>query len=108
MVDAVPSPRRGFWRRMLVASVVLLTFFGALAGGALLHVGMTPPRRLIAAILTVLGYSINDTVIIFDRIREYLREKKALTLAGLFDDSISDTLPVITYFFCDLQASRHL
>ena len=49
-------------------------------------------QDFIAAILTVLGYSINDTVIIFDRIREYLREKKALTLAGLFDDSISSTL----------------
>lgn len=49
-------------------------------------------QDFIAAILTVIGYSLNDTVIIFDRIREYLREKKALTLAGLFDDSISSTL----------------
>lgn len=49
-------------------------------------------QDFVAAILTVVGYSINDTVIIFDRIREYLREKKALTLAGLFDDSISSTL----------------
>ena len=49
-------------------------------------------QDFIAAILTVVGYSINDTVIIFDRIREYLREKKSLTLAGLFDDSISSTL----------------
>jgi len=49
-------------------------------------------QDFIAAILTVLGYSINDTVIIFDRIREYLREKKALTLSGLFDDAISSTL----------------
>ncbi|MFY1045893.1 protein translocase subunit SecD [Chryseobacterium sp. GP-SGM7] len=49
-------------------------------------------QDFIAAILTVLGYSINDTVIIFDRIREYLREKKAFTLSGLFDDAISSTL----------------
>ncbi|WP_143883738.1 protein translocase subunit SecD [Chryseobacterium binzhouense] len=49
-------------------------------------------QDFVAAILTVLGYSINDTVIIFDRIREYLREKKSATLAGLFDDSISSTL----------------
>ncbi|MCZ2082876.1 MAG: protein translocase subunit SecD [Flavobacteriales bacterium] len=49
-------------------------------------------QDFIAAILTVLGYSINDTVIVFDRIREYLREKKSVTLAGLFDDSISSTL----------------
>lgn len=49
-------------------------------------------QDFIAAVLTVLGYSINDTVIVFDRIREYLREKKSVTLAGLFDDSISSTL----------------
>ncbi|MEC5394431.1 protein translocase subunit SecD [Bergeyella sp. RCAD1439] len=49
-------------------------------------------QDFIAAILTVLGYSINDTVIIFDRIREFLQEKKALTLANLFNDSISSTL----------------
>lgn len=49
-------------------------------------------QDFIAAILTVVGYSINDTVIIFDRIREYLRDKKSLTLAGLFDDSISSTI----------------
>lgn len=49
-------------------------------------------QDFIAAILTVLGYSINDTVIVFDRIREYLRERKSLTLAGLFDDAISSTL----------------
>ena len=49
-------------------------------------------QDFIAAVLTVLGYSINDTVIVFDRIREYLREKKSITLAGLFDDSISSTL----------------
>ncbi len=49
-------------------------------------------QDFIAALLTVLGYSINDTVIIFDRIREYLGEKRALTLEGLFNDSISSTL----------------
>ncbi|MDF0720203.1 protein translocase subunit SecD [Kaistella sp. PBT33-4] len=49
-------------------------------------------QDFIAALLTVLGYSINDTVIIFDRIREYLKEKKSLTLENLFNDSISSTL----------------
>ncbi|AQY22776.1 protein translocase subunit SecD [Riemerella anatipestifer] len=49
-------------------------------------------QDFVAAILTVLGYSINDTVIVFDRIREYLREKKSATLSGLFNDSISSTL----------------
>ncbi|MDL1913430.1 MAG: protein translocase subunit SecD [Bergeyella sp.] len=49
-------------------------------------------QDFIAAILTVIGYSLNDTVIIFDRIREYIRERKSLNLGELFDDSISSTL----------------
>ena len=48
--------------------------------------------NFIAAILTVLGYSINDTVIIFDRIRENLKDGRERTLAQLFNDSISGTL----------------
>ena len=46
----------------------------------------------IAAILTVAGYSINDSVVIFDRIRENLRKYKKLDLANLFNISINDTL----------------
>ena len=49
-------------------------------------------QDFIAAILTVLGYSINDTVIIFDRIRENLKDGRDRTLAQLFNDSISGTL----------------
>ena len=49
-------------------------------------------QDFIAAILTILGYSINDTVIIFDRIREYLKEGKSRTLTELFNDAISSTL----------------
>jgi protein-export membrane protein, secD/secF family len=49
-------------------------------------------QDFIAAILTVLGYSINDTVIIFDRIRENLKDGRERTLAQLFNDSISGTL----------------
>lgn len=49
-------------------------------------------QDFIAAILTVLGYCINDTVIIFDRIREYLKEPKNRNTTQLFNDSISSTL----------------
>ena len=49
-------------------------------------------QDFIAAILTVLGYCINDTVIIFDRIREYLKEPKNKNITQLFNDSISSTL----------------
>lgn len=46
----------------------------------------------IAAILTVIGYSINDSVVIYDRIRENLRKYKKMPLPELLNKSINDTL----------------
>ncbi len=46
----------------------------------------------IAAILTVIGYSINDSVVIFDRIRENLRKYKFKSIAELINLSINETL----------------
>jgi len=47
----------------------------------------------IAAILTIVGYSLNDTVVIYDRIREYRLKYKKMDLAELIDISINSTLP---------------
>jgi preprotein translocase subunit SecF len=46
----------------------------------------------IAAILTIVGYSLNDTVVVFDRIRELLRKYKKMPIAQLLDLSINSTL----------------
>tara|TARA_Y100000590_G_scaffold422368_1_gene527037 strand:+ start:1385 stop:2281 length:897 start_codon:yes stop_codon:yes gene_type:complete len=46
----------------------------------------------IAAILTIAGYSINDTVVIFDRVRENLRKYKKMELVELFNLSLNNTL----------------
>ena len=46
----------------------------------------------IAAILTIAGYYINDTVVIFDRVRENLRKYKKLELVDLFNLSVNNTL----------------
>jgi len=46
----------------------------------------------IAALLTILGYSLNDTVVIYDRIREMLRRYKRLSMADLLNISINSTL----------------
>ena len=53
----------------------------------------------IAALLTILGYSLNDTVVIYDRIREMLRRYKRITMADLLNISINSTLSrsVITH-----------
>ncbi len=46
----------------------------------------------LAAVLTIAGYSINDTVVIFDRVRETLRRYKKLPLVGLLNRAINTTL----------------
>ena len=47
----------------------------------------------IAAILTIVGYSLNDTVVVYDRVRENLRRYKKMTLPELLDKSMNETLP---------------
>jgi preprotein translocase subunit SecF len=46
----------------------------------------------IAALLTILGYSLNDTVVIYDRIREILRRYKKMPMPELLNESINSTL----------------
>ncbi|MBI2586923.1 MAG: protein translocase subunit SecF [Rhodospirillales bacterium] len=46
----------------------------------------------VAAVLTIAGYSINDTVVVFDRIRENLRKFKKMPLPQLLNDSVNQTL----------------
>ncbi|RAJ02260.1 SecD/SecF fusion protein [Chitinophaga skermanii] len=49
-------------------------------------------QHFIAAILTVIGFSMNDTVIVFDRIREYFRNRKPGTRDEIINLAINDTL----------------
>ena len=53
----------------------------------------------IAALLTILGYSLNDTVVIYDRIREMLRRYKKMPMADMLNASVNSTLSrsVITH-----------
>jgi preprotein translocase subunit SecF len=48
---------------------------------------------VVAAILTVIGYSLNDTIIIFDRVRENLRKGRKESLYETLNSSINETLP---------------
>lgn len=70
----------------------------ALAHDVLLTVGIFSLLQLsfdlsiVAALLTILGYSVNDTVVISDRIRENLRKFKRMELDELIDRSINETL----------------
>lgn len=54
--------------------------------------GMDFDLTTVAALLTIAGYSVNDTVVVFDRHRENLRKYKSMPLNQLFDLSINQTL----------------
>jgi SecD/SecF fusion protein len=49
-------------------------------------------QHFIAAILTVIGFSMNDTVIVFDRIREYFRKKVGMSKTDVINSAINDTM----------------
>jgi SecD/SecF fusion protein len=107
------------WKRAIVAMVLSLAgiiiyiwfrfefVFGIAAVVALIHdvlitlgifsgVFLFGPRQInlpiIAAILTIIGYSLNDTIVVFDRIREDLKIMKRLTFKGIINTSINQTL----------------
>lgn len=48
--------------------------------------------NFIAAVLTVLGYSINDTIVIFSQIREFMKKRKGVSLEEVVNDSLNYTL----------------
>lgn len=47
---------------------------------------------IVAALLTVVGYSLNDTIVVFDRVRENFRRVRNTTTAEVFDEAITETL----------------
>jgi preprotein translocase subunit SecF len=101
---------RGAWALVLtlvfIMIYVLARFTFKLAIGAILAVlhdpicvigffalsQMTFDLTAIAAILAVIGYSLNDTVIVFDRVRERARNARKLAVSQVIDESINQTL----------------
>ena len=57
---------------------------------AVMHYEIT--LNVIAALLTLVGYSVNDTIVIFDRVRENLRQRRKEPLPRILNDSINQTL----------------
>src|SRR5690554_3751164 len=70
---------------IIVLGVYSLTY-------AIMPFNMELDQHLIAAILTVVGYSINDTVIVFDRVREFLRNRLRLHTGESFVDTVNKAL----------------
>ena len=81
--------------------VIVLGLYALLWG--LLPISLEIDEAFIGVILTVIGYSINDTVGVFDRIREYLRDHKREDTGTVFNKALNSTLRrTVNTGFCTL------
>ena len=75
-----------------VAGVIALVHDVLIALGALAITGREIDLLSVTAFLTIAGYSINDTIVVYDRIRENMRIQRKLSLAEIINLSINQTL----------------
>jgi preprotein translocase subunit SecF len=78
--------------RFGIGAVIALAHDVLIAVGALILANYEFDLTIIAALLTIVGFSVNDTVVICDRIRENMRKIKRETLEGIINISINETL----------------
>lgn len=81
-----------FEPRFGVGAAAALAHDLLIAAGALSFMNMEFDLTVVAALLTVVGFSVNDTVIVCDRIRENLRKMRREMLAAVINRSINETL----------------
>ena len=75
-----------------IGAIVALMHDIILTMGLFAILGLEFNLATVAAILLIIGYSMNDTVVVYDRIRENLRKFKKMNLNDLLDKSINETL----------------
>jgi preprotein translocase subunit SecF len=81
-----------FELRLAVASVIATVHDLLLTTGLVSVLGLQFDLTMLAAILTVAGYSINDTIVVFDRIRENFRKLRRESPLEVMNRSINETL----------------
>ncbi len=81
-----------FELRFAVGAVVALAHDAMIVIGAYSITNMEVNLPVIAAVLTVIGYSVNDTIVVYDRIRENLRKAGKTPEAEVMNKSINETL----------------
>jgi preprotein translocase subunit SecF len=75
------------------AAATIAVFHDVLITIGLLDIfGYEITLNVIAALLTLVGYSVNDTIVIFDRVRENLKQRRKEPLAKIINDSVNQTL----------------
>ncbi len=75
-----------------VGAVIALVHDVVLTIGVFSEMQIQFDLAIIAALLTIVGYSLNDTVVVFDRVRENLRKYKKMPFADVLNLSINETL----------------
>lgn len=78
--------------RFALAGILALVHDIVIAAASIIIFGIDLNLEVIAALLTLLGYSINDTIIIFDRIREQIIQSRENSLTKIINEAISRTL----------------
>ena len=78
--------------KFAIASIITLAHDIAITLGAIILFDLEISLDVLAAVLTLIGYSLNDTIIIFDRIREELDETKNMNFSEIIDICVSKTL----------------
>ncbi len=78
--------------RFAVASVIALVHDVSIALGMISLFSIDVNLDVLAALLTILGYSLNDTIIVFDRIREGITDSKSTDLGEVINESVTKTL----------------
>ncbi|MAG30786.1 MAG: protein translocase subunit SecF [Deltaproteobacteria bacterium] len=81
-----------FSSRYAPGAVVAVIHDLAITGGLLVILGVEFDLRILAAMLAILGYSLNDTIIIYDRIRENLELHTKVDLEEVLNTSVNQTL----------------
>jgi preprotein translocase subunit SecF len=81
-----------FSPRFAPGAVVALIHDVAITAGAFVILGLEFDLRVLAAVLAILGYSLNDTIIVYDRIRENLALHTKYDLAEVLNLSVNQTL----------------
>lgn len=79
------------WRFSL-AGVLALMHDVIIVSGAVILAGIDFNLDVLAALLTIIGYSINDTIIIFDRIREQMMSRRQKDMRYVINEAVSCTL----------------
>lgn len=78
--------------RMATGAVISLAYDVFVVLGVFSYMGVEYDLTVLAAVLTVLGYSLNDKIVVFDRIRENARRLHKMPMDELFNLSLTETL----------------